>query len=286
MTTATASCESLRTPRSWNDAPTAMGRKRAAAPLTATLSPMRSAGEAKTSHNASASVVVAEHDAHDRRVHLRCWEAVQVEPQKPHCTLSCEDAGRARGANDVHVADDHVRFAMAARLHIEPRDHSVHLSSDGDTVDHCVAVQGHNGRLRSTAGHNGRLRSTAEAPYAQVVVDLGEAHAVAEGLLQDVSHVDFRFAEALPKRAELARKEEVSVSVLDDPGAHPPKVGAVPGARPSGHHGLLEPTIKGGDREFRRLRSTGRRRGRRRAAVFARRLRSTASSRARRRASR
>ena len=59
--------------------------------------------------------------------------------------------GWVPGADDVHVGGDHVRFARAARLHIEPRDDSAHLSSDGDTVDHCVAVQGDNGRLRSAA---------------------------------------------------------------------------------------------------------------------------------------
>eukprot|EP00959_Pyramimonas_sp_CCMP1952_P408218 8555371-Pyramimonas_sp.AAC.1 len=56
MTTATASRESSRMPRSWNDAPTAIGRKLATAPQTATLSPMRSAVEAKTSRNASSSL--------------------------------------------------------------------------------------------------------------------------------------------------------------------------------------------------------------------------------------
>eukprot|EP00959_Pyramimonas_sp_CCMP1952_P288456 6032040-Pyramimonas_sp.AAC.1 len=56
MTTATASRESLRMPRSCNGAPTAMGRKLATAPQTATLSPMRSAVEAKTFHNASSSL--------------------------------------------------------------------------------------------------------------------------------------------------------------------------------------------------------------------------------------
>eukprot|EP00959_Pyramimonas_sp_CCMP1952_P280678 5866855-Pyramimonas_sp.AAC.1 len=67
---------------------------------------------------------------------------------------------------------------MAARLRIEPCDYGVRLSSDGGVVDLRVAVQ----------VHSGRLRSTAEAPHAQVVVDLGEANAVAERLLQDVIH--------------------------------------------------------------------------------------------------
>eukprot|EP00959_Pyramimonas_sp_CCMP1952_P006303 131880-Pyramimonas_sp.AAC.1 len=56
MTTDTASCESLRAPRPMHDAPAATGRERATAPQTATLSPTRSAGEAKTSRNASSSV--------------------------------------------------------------------------------------------------------------------------------------------------------------------------------------------------------------------------------------
>eukprot|EP00959_Pyramimonas_sp_CCMP1952_P381987 8004673-Pyramimonas_sp.AAC.1 len=87
---------------------------------------------------------------------------------------------------------------MAARVHIEPCDYSVHLSSDGDVVDLSVAAQ----------GPNGRLRSTAEAPQAQVNVEPGEANAFAERLLQDVIHVDICSAQAPTKRADFARKEE------------------------------------------------------------------------------
>ena len=73
MTTATASCESLRMPRSWNDTAPASDKKAAAAPQTATLSPMRSAVVAKTSHKFSSS-------SSPRKVSRTCGEFRLLSP--------------------------------------------------------------------------------------------------------------------------------------------------------------------------------------------------------------
>ena len=73
----------------------------------------------------------------------------------------------------------------------------------------------------------GRLRSIAKGPYGYVVVLLGDVHGLAEGRRQNVSRVDARFAEALPKPTDLTPKQDISVTLLDDPGTHPAKFVAV-----------------------------------------------------------
>ena len=67
-------------------------------------------------------------------------------------------------------------------------------------------MQGHLGRLSSTADVPG-----AEVPHGNVVADLGDLHAVAEGLPQEMPEIDPRMPEAHPKAADLARKEQVTI---------------------------------------------------------------------------
>ena len=70
-------------------------------------------------------VVVADHDAHDRHVRLRCCAAFQVPPQKPHCALSGANGRSVFAADDVHVPDDHMDNDTRARHNVESIDRRV-----------------------------------------------------------------------------------------------------------------------------------------------------------------
>jgi hypothetical protein len=132
----------------------------------------------------------------------------------------------------MHVANDHVHFAMRGGPHVEPRNHDVHFFFSGERVYVCLVGSFHMDRLMSGV-LIGRLTSTTDVVYAQVVVEQDVANtvakwaapnAVANGAAQNVSHVDSCQAKAVTMPADLAPKKHVGISFQRDLAAHSSKL--------------------------------------------------------------